>query len=126
MATQPLANTVTKVRLQGRRESIDKIHTALRTRTDKKVNQRTDKPFSVVGELENVEPVSGSDSVFTADVLVVRDQIRGNHKNDVNELFRNVTSKENVDVKFEIVEYSRTQTEQREKPVKAPAEPVEA
>lgn len=120
MATQPLANTITKVQVEGRKESIEKLHNLLVERTSKKVNKRTERPFSVIGDLDLTGIGNGEE--YRGTFLVTRDQIRGNHKNDVWELLRNVSAKANVTLKTEITEYARTQTEKIERPKKEQAD----
>lgn len=108
--TQPLANTVTKVRLEGKPESIEKVHSMLRERTQKKINKRTDQPFSQIGDLD-VDGFKKDGQEPYGTFVVTRNQIRGNHKNDVYELLRNVEVKANVTLKTEVIEYSREATE---------------
>ena len=98
---QKMANVKSRIEFHGRNpESILRVYSEMVRIASKRINKRTNLPFTVYGELSEI---IGKGFNHTAQVDVVRKLILGNWQNDIKEFARNAAKKLNVDVTVEII-----------------------
>lgn len=94
-----VADLAGKITFVGKRkESIQRVYDLMAPRSRNLINDRTGKPFTILGTFS----VVGSEHDFTGYCTFSRLGIVGNYPNDVEEFVEKIAAKENVRVRCDL------------------------